>query len=74
MVYENSTMFGGDQGRGLIDTIDLSTGVATPIAGAVATDVWGLAPLSTTPVPIPGSLLLFCSGLVGFASFRWRRA
>jgi hypothetical protein len=74
MVYENSTLFGGDQGRGLIDTINLSTGVATPIAGATAGDVWGLAPLSTTPVPIPASLFLFGSGLAGFAFFRLRRA
>jgi hypothetical protein len=72
MVYENGTMFGGDQGRGLIDTINLTTGAATPIAGAAASDVWGLAPL-TTPVPLPAAAWLMLSGLVGLGAIVRKR-
>jgi len=75
MVFENGTMYAGDQGRQLIDTVNLTTGAATPIVGATAASVWGLAPL-TSPVPEPTPLLLLVSGLCALAlskgSFRRR--
>lgn len=77
MVYENGILYGADQGRGLIVTINVVTGLATPIAGAVANNVWGLAslgsdpPASDGPLP-PWALGALGAGLVGVAARRCR--
>jgi len=61
-------LYGGDEGNATIDTIDTTTGVATPVpGGANVSDIWGLAPspLPTPAVPEPGIVLLLATMIAG---------
>jgi hypothetical protein len=68
LLMDNGTLYGADE-SGNFYTINASTGAATldtsiPNVGGA---VWALAPI---PVPVPGTMLLFGSGLSGLIAFR----
>jgi hypothetical protein len=73
MVQENGTLYGGQVSPTLlIDTLNPTTGTATP-ESPTTTDVVGLAPDPlVTQVPEPSSVLLFAAGLLPIVS-RLRR-
>jgi len=73
LVTQGGILYGGDEGNFTIDTINTTTGAATPVPGGmIVSDIWGLAPVPLTSVPEPGSLTLFVGGLLGLAAMARR--
>jgi hypothetical protein len=69
LVTQGGILYGGDEGNLTIDTVNTTTGAATPVpGGSHISDIWGLAPYPlTAPIPEPGSLTLLVSGFLGLA-------
>jgi len=75
MVTEGGVLYGGDQGNATIDTINTTTGAATPISGGSnVSGIWGLAPYPlTSQTPEPSTLVMFGSGLLGLVGLARRK-